>query len=471
MMRLNELLNNDSLSNIPVTGLSLDSRTVQHGDIFFALRGTQTEGEVYIQSALKNGAVAVLKEASYYRFELLEGSIPCLSQPLLSQEIGNIAARFYKHPSRHMHIIGITGTNGKTSVSHIIAYLLHPYAPCGLLGTLGYGIYGALQLGEHTTPHALHLQALLAQLHAQNITQTVMEVSSHALVQGRVNGINFDTAVLTNLSRDHLDYHKTMTAYADAKRQLFVKPLKKAIINIDDAFGQSLAIPNTLSYSLHHKHADVYASIRSYDLHGCHIDIFTPWGKGQLYSPWFGDFNVSNVIAALTVVLSMGFPLPDLLNQLAVLPPVSGRMERFGQAHQATFIIDYAHTPDALKQALLALRLHLKGKLWCVFGCGGDRDQGKRRMMGNIAQTYADSVIITDDNPRHESSQSIIDDILQGCDQPVSVIPDRTQAIHYAMHHAVVGDVVLIAGKGHENYQQIGDHRFFFSDRDLVSEC
>ena len=167
----------------------------------------------------------------------------------------------------------------------------------------------------------------------------------------------------------------------------------------------------------------------------------------------------------------MGFPLPDLLNQLAVLPPVSGRMERFGQAHQATFIIDYAHTPDALKQALLALRLHLKGKLWCVFGCGGDRDQGKRRMMGNIAQTYADSVIITDDNPRHESSQSIIDDILQGCDQPVSVIPDRTQAIHYAMHHAVVGDVVLIAGKGHENYQQIGDHRFFFSDRDLVSEC
>ncbi len=467
-MLLNELLIHKLLSDFdcPVTGLSLDSRAVQPGNVFFALPGTKTDGEIYIKSAIQNGAIAVLKDAELRSFEILEGKIPCLSLPNLSQEVGEIAARFYNYPSRKMRIIGVTGTNGKTSVTHVIAYLLDNYTRCGLIGTLGYGIYGALQAGSHTTPDAIHLQALLAQLQTE---YAVMEVSSHALTQGRVNGINFEIAVLTNLSRDHLDYHQTMKAYAEAKRKLFKMPLKRAVINIDDTFGQSLLAPHAITYSLHNKNADVYANIRTYDKLGCQIDIFTPWGKGELYSPWFGEFNVSNVIAALTVLLSMGFSLSKLLSQLTHLPAVPGRMERFGQEHQATIIIDYAHTPDALEKTLLALRKHLKGNLWCVFGCGGDRDRGKRHLMGKVAQAFADKVILTDDNPRYESSQAIIDDILQGCPKPDSVIPDRKQAIHYALQNALIGDFILIAGKGHEDYQQIGDQRFPFSDRDLVA--
>lgn len=460
-----------------VTGLTLDSRAVRPGEVFIALAGTQTHGENYIKSALQKGAIAVLKEATATNIEMLNSNIPCISQPNLSQQLGKIAARFYDYPSHNIRIIGVTGTNGKTSVTHAIAHLLNAYTACGLLGTLGYGIYGALQPGLHTTPNAIRLQALLAQLQAQNVSQVVMEVSSHALAQGRVNGINFETAVFTNLSRDHLDYHQTMTAYGEAKQQLFFWPnLKTAVINLDDPFGQSILanLPKTvtpLTYSLHNKTADFFAQIHAYDTHGCWLDIHSRWGKGNGNSPWFGQFNVSNVLAALTVLLNMGFPLPQLLTQLTKLPAVPGRMEQFGQAQQATVIIDYAHTPDALQKALLALREHLerKGDLWCVFGCGGDRDRGKRRLMGAVAQGYADKVIITDDNPRHEQSQTIIDDILQGCPKPEAVIPDRQQAIRYALQNAIVGDVVLVAGKGHEDYQQVGDQRLPFSDRALVT--
>ncbi len=474
-MLLSQLLTNTQFAvfDRTVTGLALDSRKVRAGDLFVALAGTQVHGEIYIESALQKGAIAVLKEADVAHVEMLQGDIPCISQPHLSQQLGEIAARFYGYPSRKMQIIGVTGTNGKTSVTHAIAYLLP--APCGLLGTLGYGIYGALQSGRHTTPDAIRLQALLAQLQAQNVSQAVMEVSSHALIQGRVNGIRFETAVLTNLSRDHLDYHQTMAAYGNAKRQLFSKPdLKNAVINVDDAFGQSVLshLPKSVTpftYSLHDKSANVYAQIRAYNTHGCQLDINTSWGKGHLQSPWFGQFNVSNVLATLSVLLSMGHPLPELLAQLSKLPTVPGRMERFGQAHQPTIIIDYAHTPDALEKALLALREHLKGQLWCVFGCGGDRDHGKRPVMGEVAQRLADKVIITDDNPRHEESQAIINDILQACPKPTAVIPNRAEAIQYALQNAVVGDVVLIAGKGHEDYQEIGDQHLPFSDRALVS--
>ncbi|OAD19372.1 UDP-N-acetylmuramoylalanyl-D-glutamate--2,6-diaminopimelate ligase [Candidatus Thiomargarita nelsonii] len=473
-MLLSQLLKNDLDTKLdrPVTGLALDSRSVRPGEVFLALAGTQAHGEIYIESALQKGAIAVLKEAPVAGIEKLPGDIPCISLPNLSQQLGDIAARFYGNPSRNMHIIGVTGTNGKTSVTHAIAYLLQAYAPCGLFGTLGYGIYGALQPGLHTTPDAIHLQALLAQLRSQNVSQVVMEVSSHALAQGRVNGISFESAVLTNLSRDHLDYHQTMTAYGDAKRRLFAMPhLKNAVINLDDAFGQSVLANLTVTpftYSLHNKAADVYAEIRAYNIDGCRLNIHSRWGEGELQSPWFGQFNVSNVLAALTVLLSMGFLLPQLLSQLANLPSVPGRMERFGQA--PTVIIDYAHTPDALEKTLLALREHLKGKMWCVFGCGGSRDRGKRRLMGEVAQAYADKVIITDDNPRHEASQAIIDDILQGCPEPAAVIPDRQQAIGYALEQAMVGDVVLIAGKGHEDYQEVGVQRLAFSDRAVVSE-
>ena len=483
-----------------VTGLTLDSRVVRPGDLFFAVAGTQTHGEIYIESALQNGAIAILKEAPVAGVEILPGNIPCIYQPNLSQQVGEIAARFYDNPSRSLRVIGVTGTNGKTSVTHAVAQMLQLISgDCGLLGTLGYGIYGALQRSSHTTPDAIRLQALLAQLRAQQVQNVVMEVSSHALAQGRVNGIIYDTAVLTNLSRDHLDYHQTMRQYGDAKRRLFMMPgLKTAVINSDDAFGQRVLadLPKSvipLTYSIYNKTADVYAQIRAYDTLGCRLVVYSRWGDGQLYSPWFGQFNVSNVLAALTVLLSMGFPLPDVLSQLTTLRAVPGRMERFGQAHQPTVIIDYAHTPDALEKALLALRVHLSGtekrgqdngeisgqqlpitplpisQLWCVFGCGGDRDRGKRRLMGEVAQRLADKVIITDDNPRHEASQAIIDDIVQGCPTPTAVISDRQEAIRYALQQAAVGDVVLIAGKGHEDYQLVGDQCLPFSDRAVVS--
>ncbi|MDM8557711.1 UDP-N-acetylmuramoyl-L-alanyl-D-glutamate--2,6-diaminopimelate ligase [Candidatus Parabeggiatoa sp. HSG14] len=483
-----------ALYNCSLTGLTLDSRAVRPGDIFLACQGTQVHGEIYIESAIQKGAVAILKEAPIHNIKTLTNGVPCISIPHLSQQIGGLAARFYGYPSRHKRIIGVTGTNGKTSVTHLIAQILQKEAPCGLFGTLGYGIYGALQSGLHTTPDAIQLQTLLAQLGTQNVSQVVMEVSSHALVQGRVNGITFETAVLTNLSRDHLDYHQTMTAYGNAKRQLFAMPdLKTAVINYDDVFGQDVLadLPSSitpLSYSTHDKKADVYAQIHAYDIHGCKLDIHTSWGKGQLHSPLFGQFNVSNVLAALTVLLNMGFPLSQLLTQLNIIEPIPGRMERFGQANQPTVIIDYAHTPDALEKTLLALHEHLKEKkpsesnhshfsdintptpkLWCVFGCGGDRDHGKRQLMGEIAQRYADKVIITDDNPRHETSQAIIDNILQGCPSPTAVISNREQAIHYALQNAMINDIVLIAGKGHENYQQIGDQRLPFSDKAVVS--
>jgi UDP-N-acetylmuramoyl-L-alanyl-D-glutamate--2,6-diaminopimelate ligase len=510
-----------------VTGLNLDSRVVRQGEVFFALAGTQTHGEIYIESALQKGAIAIFKETKAPGFEILSNNIPCIHIPHLSQQVGEIAARFYDEPSRRMKVIGVTGTNGKTSITHAIANLLQAHVPCGLLGTLGYGIYGALQPGAHTTPDAIRLQALLAQLKTQEVQYLAMEVSSHALAQGRVNGIIFDTAVFTNLSRDHLDYHQTMAEYGKAKQRLFTMPgLKTAIINSDDAFGQTIlaALPKTvtpLTYSLHDKNADIYAKIHNLDTQGTTLDIYTPFGNGQGKSPWFGQFNVSNLLATLTVLLNLGFPLPQLLSQLTNLRSVPGRMERLGQPHQPTIIVDYAHTPDALEKALLALQAHLKGTgerrkekgrrgqdkgergkekgitdihskreiettespdttsfplspftfplLWCVFGCGGDRDRGKRRLMGEVAQRYADKIIITDDNPRHESSQTIIDEILQGCPNPTKVIADREQAIRYAVQNAKPGDVVLIAGKGHEDYQQIGEKRLPFSDRTLVN--
>ncbi len=470
-MLLSELLAIDLSSDHFITGLSLDSRIISPGNLFFAISGTQTDGKLYIDMVLQQGAVAILKQSNSFSIEILPGNIPCISFPNLAERLGEIVAKFYHNPSQNMSVIGVTGTNGKTSISHAIAHILQSYAPCGLFGTLGYGVYGNLQPASHTTPHAITLQSLFAELNQQHVSQVVMEVSSHALAQGRVNGINFETALLTNLSRDHLDYHKTMTAYSDAKRSLFAMPnLKTAILNYDDEFGRSILaeLPTALTYSIQERTANVYAKILSYNTNGCQLNIYSDWGNEQLHSPWLGHFNVSNILAILTTLLSMDFPLYELINKLTILPTVPGRMERLGSAGQVTTVIDYAHTPDALEKALLALREHLEGKVWCVFGCGGNRDRGKRQLMGEVAQLCADKVVITDDNPRHENSQVIIDDILQGCPTPTAVISDRKQAIEYALQNANVNDVVLIAGKGHEDYQQIGDQRLPFSDRDLV---
>ncbi|MBE9562740.1 MAG: UDP-N-acetylmuramoyl-L-alanyl-D-glutamate--2,6-diaminopimelate ligase [Proteobacteria bacterium] len=470
-MLLSELLAIDLPNDRLITGLSLDSRIISPGDLFFAITGTQTDGKLYIDMALQQGAVAVIKQSTDFSIEMLPGDIPCINLTNLSKSVGEIAAKFYHNPSQNMSVIGVTGTNGKTSITYAIAHILQSYAPCGLFGTLGYGIYGNLQTASHTTPHAIFLQALFAKLKQQQVSQAVMEVSSHALAQGRVNGVNFETAVLTNLSRDHLDYHKTMTAYSDAKRVLFAMPnLKNIIVNYDDEFGRSILaeLPTALTYSIQDKMANVYAEILNYDNNGCQLSIHSDWGNEKLHSPWLGNFNVSNILAILTTLLSMDFPLYELINKLTILPTIPGRMERIGSKEQVNAVIDYAHTPDALEKTLLALSEHLEGQIWCVFGCGGNRDRGKRQVMGEIAQLYADKVVITDDNPRHEDSQTIIDDILQGCPTPTAVIPDRKQAIEYALKNADINDVVLIAGKGHENYQLIGDQCLLFNDREIV---
>ncbi len=484
-MLLSELLSYPLPLDCHCTGLVSDNRLVKPGDIFCALAGIRTHGEVYIASALQQGAVAILKEAETLAFDRLSHDVPCISVPQLSQQLGYIAARFYQQPTQNMRIVGITGTNGKTTVSHLIAQILQKInLPCGLIGTLGYGTYGALQPNNYTTPQPIDLQKLFSQFKAQSISYVAMEVSSHALVQGRVNGINFDTAVFTNLSRDHLDYHLSMEAYFAAKLRLFTTDhLKTAILNQDDPqsakIKQSIATTvNTLTYSLNHTSADVYAQIELMHPQGCDLIIRTPWGHEKLYNPLLGKFNVSNVLAALTVLLNWGIPFTTLLTATNQITSVSGRMENLTQIGQPTVIIDYAHTPDALQQTLSTLRLHhqstekneLSSQLWCVFGCGGDRDQGKRPLMGQIAESHADKIVITDDNPRHENSKAIINDILQGCSQleRITVIADRKQAIEYALQNARVQDIILIAGKGHETYQQIGDQRFPFSDRQIV---
>lgn len=469
-MKLNQLLDLNIVSSPVISGLALDSRQVKAGDIFCALAGTQLHGERFIPMAIQNGATAILREANSDKINLIDG-IYHIDVANLSQKLGHIAAKFYGNPSQSMQITGITGTNGKTSVSHYIAQLLT--SPCGLLGTLGYGVYGQLQTGLHTTPDAIRLQALFAQFKQQAIQQVVMEVSSHALAQGRVNGIAFDTAVFTNLSRDHLDYHHTMQAYQAAKLKLFQwEGLKTAVINRDDALCDTIqqhiaADVQCLTYSLKHKQAEVYATILQQHQHGYDLHIQTPWGSGLVKLSLFGQFNISNVLAALTVVLHQGVALDIALDAVQNLQAVAGRMQCLTQTQQPTIIIDYAHTPDALQQVLQASRQHCSGKLYCVFGCGGDRDKGKRPQMGKIAQQLADKIVITDDNPRHEASQNIIDDILTGCKMPdknIQIIANRAEAIQAAIQAAQTDDIVLIAGKGHEDYQQVGDKKLYFSD-------
>ncbi len=488
-----------------ILGLSLDSRKTRPGDLFLATKGAQQHGADFIAEALKAGAVAVAWDSSSMRADDMNmqrtrrGNVPMFGIENLRQQVGAIAARFHDHPARDMLVTGVTGTNGKTTVANLLAGVLHDahaHAPCGVIGTLGYGLHGKTQPGAHTTPDALTLQWLLAEFRAQHVKSVVMEASSHGLEQGRVNAVPFHTAVFTNLSRDHLDYHSDMAAYAAAKRRLFFMPgLKCAVINSDDEYGRTLlqGLPaglHTLSYGLVAPGVvppatlsrpwlaqaapqglpHVRGTITRMDQHGLALEVSTPRGEGKLESALLGKFNASNLLAVLAVLLLMDMPLEEALQSLSKAKTVSGRMERFsGAAHQPTLVVDYAHTPDALRQVLQDLRAHLgnEAKLWCVFGCGGERDRGKRPLMGAMAEQYADYLVVTDDNPRNEDAVSIIADILSGMTNPdgAYIQRDRAQAIAFAAQHAASGDVVLIAGKGHEEYQIMGARKIPFSDR------
>ncbi len=464
----------------PIADLTLDSRSVIPGGLFLACQGIRHHGLAFAEQAVARGAAAIA-------WEPVKGvTPPALPIPLVAVEnlgrnAGLIANRFFGLPSEQMAVTGVTGTNGKTSVSSFIAQALGAAnVKCGVIGTLGAGFPGALQPGDYTTPDAVELHRQLAMLKGLGATAVAMEVSSHALDQGRAVAVNFDHAVFTNLSRDHLDYHGDMQAYGEAKRQLFDwAGLRAAIVNADDPFGRDLLDDvagrvETTAYSVNGPVAGVgnlVAHALSANADGFRFTLEQGEERVPVTSRLLGVFNVQNILAAIGALLAHGMSLGEAVAAIADVEAVPGRMERFGGGDLPLVIVDYAHTPDALKQALIAARQHTSGKLIVVFGCGGDRDWGKRPFMGEIAERHADMHIITNDNPRGEDPQEIVTQIRAGLKSPrkMPVILDREEAIRAALNVAEAGDCVLVAGKGHEDYQIIGDERLPFSDREVVA--
>ncbi|MHC1480074.1 UDP-N-acetylmuramoyl-L-alanyl-D-glutamate--2,6-diaminopimelate ligase [Frateuria aurantia] len=475
-MRLDQLLTGiaepTGVGDIVVSGLCLDSRAVRPGEVFVALQGGREHGTAYLAQAEAGGASVVLAQGP--ALPSVDSRLPLIWVDGLDQRLGELAARFYGHPAEALRLTGVTGTNGKTSVVQLLAQALQLLGyRSASIGTLGAGAPGALQSGERTTPDAIAVQRQLAQFRDQGITDVAMEVSSHALVQGRVNAVSFDTAVFTNLTRDHLDYHGSMEAYGEAKARLFDWPqLPAAAINIDDDFGHQLAArPHAAALYTMSAQADPRAAVRASavttSLAGLHFTLTTPWGEGRVHSPLLGRFNVANLLAVATCLGIRGVSFPLLLDVLRKLQPVNGRMNRLGgEAGRPLAVIDYAHTPDALSQALQALREHGQGRLVCVFGCGGDRDQGKRPLMAAAAEALADQLVITDDNPRSEDGDQIVEQIVLGLQRPAQarVIRDRAAAITWALAQAGAHDMVLVAGKGHETYQEGRQGRIPFDD-------
>ncbi|HEX9627145.1 MAG TPA: UDP-N-acetylmuramoyl-L-alanyl-D-glutamate--2,6-diaminopimelate ligase [Acidiferrobacterales bacterium] len=463
------------LRDVGIRGVSADSRVIEPGWLFLAAPGVRGDGRDHIVAAVARGAAAVAYEPAGRRVDTEGIAVPALPVAGLRERAGIIADRFFGAPSRRMFVVGVTGTNGKTTCTHLVAQALDaPDRRCGLIGTLGSGYPGALDPGLHTTPDPVSVHRLLAGFAAAGAHAVCMEVSSHALDQGRVQGVAFDVAVLTNLTRDHLDYHGSLDAYAAAKARLFDFPeLKAAVINADDALGRELIGRLAGRLKLWRFGAGA-ADLRAVDIRpspeGLELEVATPLGAVTLKSPLLGRFNADNLLAALAVLLEHGLALDQAVVRLARARPVAGRMERFGGAGAPLVVVDYAHTPDALAKALAALREHTRGRLICVFGCGGDRDRGKRPEMGRLAEQLADVVILTDDNPRHEDPQQIVADIAAGMQRTPSVVRDRAHAIRLAIAEAGRGDSVLVAGKGHEDYQQVGAERRPFSDRQVVAQ-
>ncbi len=487
--RLSDLLAKGVAGMDPVIGsVTMDSREVTPGCLFLACAGTRTHGLQYLSQAIEQGAVAIAWEPdARWTVEAVAQLIDDPQLPLvrvagLGRQVSHIASRFYADPSADLYLIGITGTNGKTSCAQFLAQALQPDLRCGIIGTVGNGFPGALQAGSHTTPDPVRLQSLLAEFRAQGAAAVAMEVSSHALDQGRTEAVRMDVAVLTNLSRDHLDYHGDMAAYGAAKKRLFRAPgLAAAIINLDDELGRKLVNelaggPRVIGYSrgqgapTRALDSWIHGEILSIDDNGMRIAVSSSWGRAEFNTPLLGDFNVSNLLAVLGVLLYRGVPLEHAARRLQQLQGVPGRMQRFGGGTQPLVVVDYAHTPDALEHVLRALRDHTRGRLVCVFGCGCYRDRGKRPQPNAQTSRLADVTLVTDDNPRTEDGDRIVAGILAGMQRPgrARVIRDRARAISDAIGSAVAGDLVVVAGKGHETTQQVGDTKFPFSDAQQV---
>lgn len=484
---LEGMLTNSIQIDYDVRCLALDSRHIKTNDLFIAIQGTQLDGRAYIADAISRGAAAVLIEANNSSESIRwQEQVPCIPIVQLKNKIGLLAARFYGYPAKKLRMVGITGTNGKTSCAHFIAQSLQSLQnPCGMIGTLGNGFYGSLHQVGLTTPDAITVQKILHEFLLHKGKAVAMEVSSHSIDQGRVNDIDFEMAIFTNLSQDHLDYHGTMETYAAVKRKFLAKLSNKyLIINADDSYGQKwiheLAGQKPIfAYSTQHSclHASnvelIYADHIAMSFQGIHAFVHTPWGEAKLFLPLVGRFNLSNALAALTALCLYGIPFKEVIEQLSKLNSVPGRMQFLGAKGKPFVVIDYSHTPDALEKALEALRAHTVGKLVCVFGCGGNRDHTKRPIMAKIAEQLADQVIVTSDNPRYEKPEAIAAEIMQGFTHPerVWVELDRSKAIDNSIQWAKANDCVLIAGKGAERYQQIGDEKLPFDDADIAGRC
>ncbi len=476
---------------VPVTRLMTDSRSVQHGDTFIAYPGEKTDGRQFIASAIERGANAVIWEKQHFVWND-SWKVANLAVADLRHKAGWLADAVYGTPSEKLWMVGITGTNGKTSTSHWITHVLNDAGKkCALIGTLGNGFVSALQASANTTPDAISVHGLLADYVREDAQAVAMEVSSHALSQGRVNAVRFDVAMLTNLSRDHLDYHGDMQSYADAKRKLFDwQQLKYVVLNLDDAYGVELAEKlrdadaEVIGYGLSDAALQlaerlgmrmVYGNLLEMTGQGVRLAVHSSWGAVELNSALVGRFNAANLLGALAVLLVSGIALKDAAESLGKVQPVPGRMQRLGSMQEPTVIVDYAHTPDALEKVLQALRevsAAAGGKVLCVFGCGGDRDRGKRAMMGIVAEKFSDFCIVTSDNPRSENPREIIAEIISGMNgENHEIIIDRAVAIQSAIRHARQIDTVLIAGKGHEEYQEISGIKHPFNDVSVAQQA
>jgi UDP-N-acetylmuramoyl-L-alanyl-D-glutamate--2,6-diaminopimelate ligase len=487
MMQLSELLLPwcELTQTVAISSMTLDSRKASAGCLFVAIKGHAVDGRQFISSAIANGAVAVIADADA---DNIAGKVITIEQTIvvyidsLSEKLSAIAGRFYHADQRNMQLVGITGTNGKTTISQIIAQwasLLDTAA--GVMGTTGNGLLTDLKPALNTTGSPIEIQQTLSELESVGAELTALEISSHGLVQGRVNALSFDAAVFTNLSRDHLDYHGTMANYAEAKKLLFTAHQPKhSIINADDAIGLSWLkeLPHAVGVSLNeeqlvgHSGQKVFATSVVYSTDGIQLTLVSDWGNTELSVPLIGAFNASNILVAFATLLSLGYDINALAEAAPKLTAVIGRMELFSSENRAKVVVDYAHTPDALEKALQALRVHCDGKLWCIFGCGGDRDTGKRPMMAAIAEQQADIVILSDDNPRSEDPTLITNDMLAGLKQPEAahVIHHRFDACQFALSQANKKDIILLAGKGHEDYQVLANETIHYSDRETAEK-
>lgn len=451
--------------------MTLDSRTVSQGAIFCAVPGANTDGRQYIAKSLSAGAIVVLAEAEGLAHEWRQHE-RVLAISGLRARLPDLAKTFFGDPSRYMGVITVTGTNGKTSITQFAAQILRTLGvQAGTIGTLGANTTHALSDATNTTPDVLSVQRQLALWAASGVDHVALEASSHALDQGRLSGVAIDVGVFSNLSRDHLDYHKTMDHYLASKLRLFTDfPLKQAIFNADDAQAamvRSRSLCPSVGISLQSAEADIFVQYKMLP-GGTSLRIHGPEGSRDCVVGVMGHFNVFNVVAAIRAVTALGYPYMEVVAAAEQLQPVVGRMEVLNRSEGPRVVVDYAHTPDALERALDALRPTTSGALWVVFGCGGDRDKGKRALMGAVAEARADRVVVTSDNPRRESPTVIIEHICQGMVGVCDRVVDRGEAIRFALSSAAPADTVLIAGKGHEDYQEIDGVRYAFSDKGFV---